>query len=80
MYVSDMVLLKELTEEQRNDEELIRRLRRRGEYYGMKYLKKITDAGFRIRKVLENKDISKKQYQGLPVESLKVWQGRVGGR
>jgi len=75
MYVSDMVLLKELTEEQRNDEELIAGCVG-GAILRDEYLKKITDAGFRIRKVLENKDISKKQYQGLPVESLKVVAGK----
>jgi arsenite methyltransferase len=75
MYVSDMVLLQELTEEQRNDEDLIAGCVG-GAILRDEYLKMITDAGFRIRKVLENKDISKKQYQGLPVESMKVVAGK----
>jgi len=32
----------------------------------------IESAGFRIDEVLEDEDIGKRQYRGLPVESIKV--------
>jgi arsenite methyltransferase len=71
MYVSDMVLLEELTEEQRKDEDLISGCVG-GAILRDEYLEKIKDAGFHLKKVIDDKGISKKQYQGLPVESLKV--------
>jgi ArsR family transcriptional regulator len=71
MYLSDMVLLKELTEAQRADEDLISGCVG-GAILKNDYLGLITTAGFRIKNVIENKGISKKQYKGLPVESLKV--------
>ncbi len=71
MYVSDMVLLKELTEEQKNDDDLI------GGCVGgaaLKddYLATIKGAGFKLESVSDVKGIAKRQYRGLPVESLKV--------
>ena len=36
------------------------------------YLSIIKESGFIIKTIDENKDISKKQYQGLPLESLTV--------
>ena len=36
------------------------------------YLKIVSDAGFNYRILSENKEISKKQYQGIPLESLKI--------
>jgi arsenite methyltransferase len=71
MYISDMVLLKELTEEQKNDEDLIAGCVG-GAILRDEYLTKITDAGFKLKKVIDDKKISKKQYKGLPVESLKL--------
>ena len=35
-------------------------------------VKIIEDAGFKIRILSENKEISKKQYQGIPLESLSI--------
>lgn len=71
MYVSDIVLLEQLSQEQKNDEELIAGCvggaLLKNDYIGL--LKK---AGFKVKVLEENKDISKKQYQGLPLESLAV--------
>ena len=71
MYVSDIVLLEDLTEEQRKNEELI------AGCVGIAllkddYLKIVSDAGFNYRILSEDKEISKKQYQGIQLESLKV--------
>jgi ArsR family transcriptional regulator len=71
MFVSDIVLLKDLTEEQRNNEELITSCVG-GALLKDKYLQIIKKAGFNIKSLIEDKDISKKQYQGLPIESLNV--------
>ncbi len=71
MYISDMVLLKELTEEQRADENLISGCVG-GAILKDDYLSRIRDAGLQIKSVKEDKGISKRQYRGLPVESLKV--------
>lgn len=71
MYISDIVLLRELSAALRKNEELI---------YGCvagailrdRYLQKIENAGFRVRILDEDKDISKRQYQGIALESLKL--------
>ena len=70
-YVSDIILLGELTEEQRCDEELIAGCVG-GALLKEDYLKAITDAGFKFRILDEDKEISKRQYQGINLESLKV--------
>ena len=36
------------------------------------YLKIIKDTGFKVKILSEDKDISKRQYQGIPLESLKI--------
>ena len=71
MFVSDIVLLEKLLEKQRNDEDLIAGCVG-GALLKNDYLKRIKKAGFKINVLGENKDISKKQYQGLPLESLAV--------
>jgi len=71
MYISDIVLLEELSEEQRNNEELIACCVG-GALLKDVYLKIIKDAGFKVRIISENKDISKKQYKGIPLESLNI--------
>jgi ArsR family transcriptional regulator len=71
MYVSDIVLLGELTEEQKNNETLIAGCVG-GALLKEDYLAIIGQAGLKINVLGENKDISKKQYQGLPLESLAV--------
>ena len=71
MYVSDIVLLEELTKEQRSNGELIAGCVG-GALSKEEYLKIITNAGFQYRVLDEDKDISKRQYQGVNLESLKV--------
>ena len=71
MFVSDIVLLEELTEEQRNDDELIVGCVG-GALLKEEYLKIVDDAGFKVRILSEDKEISKRQYGGIPLESLKV--------
>ncbi len=71
MYLSDIVLLKNLSEAQRNDDELIAGCVG-GALLKNDYLKIIKDAGFEVNVLSEDKDISKRQYEGAPLESLKV--------
>ena len=71
MYVSDIVLLKELTKKQRNDDDLVAGCVG-GALLKDEYLKIIRDAGLRFRILFENKKISKTQYRGIPLESLTV--------
>lgn len=71
MYISDIVLLGDLTQEQRANEELIAGCVG-GALFKEEYLKIIEESGFTVRILSEDKDISKRQYQGMPLESLKV--------
>lgn len=71
MYVSDIVLLGELTEEQKNNEELIAGCVG-GALLKNDYLKIIEEAGFRYIILDEDKEISTRQYQGINLESLKL--------
>jgi len=71
MYVSDMVLLDELTDEQKKDNALIAGCVG-GAILKDKYIELIRKAGFEANILGEDKDISKKQYQGAPVVSLKI--------
>ncbi|MFH1134418.1 MAG: arsenite methyltransferase [Nanoarchaeota archaeon] len=71
MFVSDMVLLRELSEAQKNDEELIAGCVGAA-LLKAKYLKLIKSAGFSVNILSEDTDISKRQYSDLPVESLKL--------
>jgi SAM-dependent methyltransferase len=71
MYISDIVLLENLSEEQRNNEELIAGCVG-GALLKDDYLKIIENAGFKVKILSEDKDISKRQYQGAPLESLKI--------
>ncbi|MGD6934090.1 MAG: arsenite methyltransferase [Candidatus Bathyarchaeia archaeon] len=71
MYVSDIVLLGELTEEQKQDEDLLTgcvagALRRE------EYLSKLQQAGFKVNVLSEDKELSKTQYNALPIESIKI--------
>jgi SAM-dependent methyltransferase len=71
MYVSDMVLLAELPEDLRNDKDLltgcVAGALLKEEYLGL--LKKV---GFSVEILGEDTSLNKKQYVGLPIESLKV--------
>ena len=71
VYISDIVLLKNLSEEQRNDNKLIAGCVG-GAVLKNDYPKIIKDAGFEVKVLSEDKDISKRQYQEAPIESLKV--------
>ncbi|MFH1270977.1 MAG: arsenite methyltransferase [Nanoarchaeota archaeon] len=71
MYVSDIVLLGELTEEQKNDKGLIAGCVG-GALQRDDYLTIIKDVGFKVRILGEDKEISKRQYGGIELESLKI--------
>ena len=71
MYISDIVLLKELTSAQRSDEKLIAGCVG-GALLKSDYLKIIKKAGFKYKILHEDKEISKTQYNGINLESLKV--------
>ena len=71
MYVSDIVLLEELSDKQRNNEELIAGCVG-GALLKEDYLKIIINAGFNYNILDEDKGISDRQYKGINLESLKV--------
>lgn len=71
VYVSDIVLLEELTQEQRNNDKLIAGCVG-GALLKDEYLKIIKNADFSYNILDEDKDISKRQYQGINLESIKV--------
>lgn len=69
MFISDIVLLEELTDGQRSDEELIAGCVG-GAILRNNYIQLVSQAGFQINILSENKKISKEQYQGIPLERL----------
>lgn len=71
IYLSDIVLLKELTPEQRADKDLISGCVA-GALLRDDYLNKIKSAGFGVKVLYENTGISKQQYNGMPLESIMV--------
>ena len=71
MFISDIVLVGELTEEQKKDEGLLTACVS-GALQKEDYLNKIKNAGFDVTILNEDKGISERQYQKLPVESLKL--------
>ncbi len=71
MYISDIVLLGQLSEEMKNNEKLIAGCVG-GALMKNEYIEIIKNAGFKVNILGENKDIGKQQYQGLPLESLTV--------
>ena len=71
MYVSDIVLLEELSEEQRNDDDLVAGCVG-GALLKEEYLKIIRDAGLNYKIISEDMQISEIQYQGIPLESLHI--------
>lgn len=71
MYISDIVLLKELSTEQKNDKDLLTGCVA-GALLKDDYLDKIKKVGFDIRILSENKEISKQQYQDIALESIMV--------
>lgn len=71
MYVSDMVLLADLPEDLKNDTGLLAGCVA-GAVLKEEYLRLLKKAGFSVEILAEDADISKRQYGGLPVESLKL--------
>ncbi len=71
MYISDIVLLKELSSEQKKDEKLLCGCVA-GALLKQDYIDKIESAGFHFKILSEDKEISKTQYNGIPLESLKL--------
>jgi arsenite methyltransferase len=71
MYVSDIVLLGKLTDEQLNDEDLLSGCVAEA-LLKQDYIEKIKQAGFKVRVLSEDVDISKTQYNGLALESIKI--------
>lgn len=71
IYLSDIVLLAELSEEQKNDDDLLSGCVA-GALLKEDYLEKIRRAGFETKILYENKEISKQQYRGIALESLGV--------
>ncbi|MDP3882690.1 MAG: arsenite methyltransferase [Candidatus Staskawiczbacteria bacterium] len=71
IYLSDIVLLKELSLELKNNKELISGCVA-GALLRDDYLAKIKGAGFSVRVLYENTGISKEQYNGMPLESIMV--------
>ncbi|MCX6765194.1 MAG: arsenite methyltransferase [Candidatus Nealsonbacteria bacterium] len=71
IYLSDIVLLEELSEEQRNNKELLSGCVA-GALLRDDYLNKIKGAGFKVNILYENTGISKQQYNGIPLESIMV--------
>ena len=70
MYASDIVLLEELSKEQREDKNLISDCIG-GAILRDDYILEMEKVGFKVKVIDEDKDISKKQYDGMPLESLK---------
>jgi hypothetical protein len=71
MYVSDIVLLGELNDAQKNNPDLLAGCVA-GALQKNEYINVIEKAGFRFKILGEDKDISKKQYNGIALESLKL--------
>jgi arsenite methyltransferase len=71
LYVSDIVLLSELSSEQKSDDALLTGCVA-GALLKEDYLQKLKDAGFTVEITKENKDISKQQYQGIDLESISI--------
>lgn len=71
LLVSDIVLLKELSEADRNDKTLIAGCVG-GAVLKDRYLKLVGRAGFTVKALSEDKGISKRQYDGFPLESLRM--------
>jgi len=71
MYVSDIVLLKELGDEQKNDSELLCGCVA-GALLKEDYIREIEQAGFEVKVLAEDTEISERQYNGIALESLKL--------
>jgi arsenite methyltransferase len=71
MHVSDIVLLKELSDKQKNDSELLCGCVA-GALLKDDYVREIEQAGFKVKILAEDREISERQYNGIALESLKL--------
>jgi hypothetical protein len=71
MFLLDIVLIGELANEQKNNRELLTGCVA-GALKKEDYIEKIKKAGFDVKILREDKNISKTQYNGIPLESLKI--------
>jgi len=71
IYVSDIVLLKELGDKQKNDSELLCGCVA-GALLKDDYVREIEQAGFKVKILAEDTEISERQYDGIALESLKL--------
>ncbi len=71
MFVSDIVLLEELPEDQKGDMELLTGCVS-GALLRDEYIAKIKAAGLSVRIIKEDKGISKEQYNGIALESIGI--------
>ncbi len=71
LYLSDIVLLSDLSVDQKNDEALLTGCVA-GALLKEDYIQKVRDAGFEVEIKNENKEISKQQYQGADLESVSI--------
>ena len=71
IYLSDIVLLENLSEEQRNNKDLLCGCVA-GALLKEDYIEKIQEAGFKVNILLENKEIGKQQYRGINLESISI--------
>lgn len=71
MFVSDIVLLEDISDEIKNNEELLGGCVG-GALLRDDYIEIVKAAGFKVNILSEDKDISKRQYNGIPLESLKI--------
>jgi len=71
MYISDIVLLQDLSEDLRKNEMLLVSCVA-GAILKEEYLKIIKDAGFEVDSLASDEEISMRQYWGLPLESLSI--------
>lgn len=71
MYISDIVLLQNLSDDLRNNEMLLVSCVA-GAILKENYLKIIREIGFDISTTIRDEEISIRQYWGLPIESLSI--------
>lgn len=71
LYISDIVLLEELSSEQRNDPDLLAGCVGGAELKDV-YIDIMENAGFRVKILSEDGEISKRQYNGMKLESILV--------
>ncbi|MEI8378376.1 MAG: arsenite methyltransferase [bacterium] len=70
VFISDMVLLESISDEQKNSEDLLCSCVA-GALLKDDYINILIQAGFSVEIISEDKDLSKKQYHNMPVASLK---------